>query len=347
MRARFDALGRLVELDDGVQRHSAPEGGALHELVLYEDRPRRWEAWDTDREYLEKPTPVRTRCVVRTGVRGDEAWLRTERRLGRASRIVQEHVLRAGERMLRIRTRLEWREERTLLRALFRTGIESRTARFGTQFGWIDRDMHENTSWQRAQFEVPGHDWMAVHDGSRGLAVLDDGIFGKSAREGTLGLSVAKSPNFPDPNADRGMHECEYAIMPLHAHERCASAAAERLNRPMRAVPPAGRRASRGGEGTLPGFVRVDAAGHLEISALKPADDGSGDVILRIVDHSGAPGRALLGFEAPVRSVTRCDLHEAALRGPGAKVALRGGAASVTHGPFEIVSLRIRRSRSR
>jgi alpha-mannosidase len=88
----------------------------------------------------------------------------------------------------------------------------------------------------------------------------------------------------------------------------------------------------------------VDAAGHVEIAALKPADDGSGDVILRLVDHSGAPGRMLVGFEAPVQRVVRCDLHEVPLRGREGAVAMRAGAASIDAGPFEIVSLRITRA---
>ena len=369
MRAEFDRQGRLVRLGDGTHDFAAPDGQALHELALYEDRPRRWEAWDTDREYAEKPIAITSRCTVTSGVRGGAAWLRVERPLGAASRIAQMHELRPGERMLRISSRLEWREERTLLRALVRTGIQSRSARFGTQFGWIDRDAHENTSWQRAQFEVPGHGWMCMHDGSRGLAVLDDGIYGKSARGGTLGLSLAKSPNFPDPAADRGTHDFAYAIMALQAHERSPSGAAERFARPplrvsqgpgsdaMRASRDAARRGgtaqsgrdSRGGDipGILPGFARVDAAGHVEIAALKPADDGSGDVVMRIVDHSGAPGRLLIGFEVPVKRVVRCDLHEVPLSGRAGAVAMRSGAALIEAGAFEIVSLRITRAPAR
>ena len=366
MHAEFDRQGRLVRLGDGTHEFAPADGLPLHELALHEDRPRRWEAWDTDREYAEKPIAIVSPATVTSGVRGGAAWLRVERALGAASRIVQVHELRPGDRMLRISSRLEWREERTLLRALVRTGIACRHARFGTQFGWIDRDAHENTSWQRAQFEVPGHGWMCMHDGSRGLAVLDDGIYGKSARGGTLGLSLAKAPNFPDPAADRGTHEFSYAIMPLHAHERSPAAAAERFARPplrvslasgsdaMRASrDAAGRRRTPQSErdshgrdfpGMLPGFARVDAAGHAEIAALKPADDGSGDVIMRIVDHSGAQGRMLIGFEVPVSRVVRCDLHEAPLRGRAGTVAMRSGAASVEAGPFEIVSLRITRA---
>lgn len=366
MLAEFDRQGRLTRLSDGSHEFAASDGQPVHELALYEDRPRRWEAWDTDREYAEKPIAITSRCTVTSGVRAGTAWLRVERALGAASRIVQMHEIRPGERMLRISSRLEWREERTLLRALVRTGIACRSARFGTQFGWLDRDAHENTSWQRAQFEVPGHGWMCMHDGSCGLAVLDDGIYGKSARHGTLGLSLAKSPNFPDPAADRGTHEFAYALMPLDAHERSPSAAAERFARPpvrvslpsasasLRAVRGAGRadRAPKDGlsgdaAATPPGFARIDSAGHVEIAALKPADDGSGDVIMRLVDHSGAPGRMLVGFEAPVQRVVRCDLHEEPLRGREGTVPMRSGAASILAGPFEIVSLRITRARRR
>ena len=99
--------------------------------------------------------------------------------------------------------------------------------------------------------------------------------------------------------------------------------------------------ASAGGVSEIrPIGVEVDGPGAIEMSALKPAEDGDG-VVLRLVEKHGAGGRAFVtlpGF-ATAASV---DLVErpAALAGfewdAGARVA------TVPLRPFGIVSLRLR-----
>ena len=343
--AEFDAQGRVSWVErDGVSC-AARDGHGLNELALYEDRPRRWEAWDTDREHAEKPIPITGRPTVTPIVRGGVPMLRIERALGRASRIVQTCSLRPGEAFLRIHTRLDWREERTVLRALFPTGLRSRSVRFGTQFGWIDRDGHDNTSWQAAQFEVPGHDWMLVHDGQEGIAVLDDGIFGKSGKLGCMGLTLVKSPNFPDPTCDRGVHEFEYAILPVGPDPSSVAVQAEWFNNP--AITVATGRAGAAAAGMHPVGILAYGDGLLEVSAMKPAADGSGDVVVRLVDHSGSPRQVLVSPSMPHEDVVRCDFFEA----PIARTRLTPCADRdgwwLGLRAFEIASLRIRRASRR
>jgi alpha-mannosidase len=340
--AEFDAQGRVSWVErDGVSC-AARDGHGLNELALYEDRPRRWEAWDTDREHAEKPIPITGRPTITPIVRGGVPMLRIERALGRASRIVQTCSLRPGEAFLRIHTRLDWREERTVLRALFPTGLRSRSVRFGTQFGWIDRDAHDNTSWQAAQFEVPGHDWMLVHDGQEGIAVLDDGIFGKSGKLGSMGLTLVKSPNFPDPTCDRGVHEFEYAILPVGPDPSSVAVQAEWFNNP--AITVATGRAGAAAAGMHPVGILAYGDGLLEVSAMKPAADGSGDVVVRLVDQSGSPRQVLVSPSMPHEDVVRCDFFEA----PIARTRLTPCADRdgwwLGLRAFEIASLRIRRT---
>ena len=342
MRVKLDRLGRVASLETADGRALPRPGRAFNELVLYEDRPCRWEAWETDKEYLEKPTAVKSKCSFTSRVTGGVATITVERVLGQSSAIRQTYELGPWSDTLVVRTRLDWREERTLLRALFPTRIRARTARFGTQCGHIDRDAHRNTSWQEAQFEVPGHDWMCISDTRVSFAIIDDGIFGRSAHDGTLGLSLVKSPNFPDPEADRGVHEFAYGLR----YGSAASmpwGAADRLNnsvvrgRTSVSAQPAPHTT------TECAFVRLhtdaDEAG-IEISALKPASDGSRDVILRLVDRTGAAQRCVLAWSRPVLRVSECDLFEDPI-GRG-KIALADGKSLVNLKPFEILSLRVR-----
>lgn len=347
---RLNSRGSIQEIVTADGRHQPSRGRVFNELVLYEDRPRRWEAWDTDKEYLEKPTAVMTPCVMKASSRAGVAMVTVERALGSASSIVQTYELSANSDVVIVRTRLEWREERTLLRALFPTRVRARSARFGTQFGHIDRDTHRNTSWQCAQFEVPGHDWMRVTDGAQTFAVIDDGIFGKSALGGELGLTLTKSSNFPDPHADRGVHEFSYAIRCHAAPGASEFTAADRLNNSVIEVS-AKQRKQREAIGqfveVLGGSRGAGPAHNVEISAMKPADDGSGDVVIRLVERSGAPQACVLRWSLQraatpaVTAATHCDFFEKPLR--GGAIAVANNRSRLELAPFEIVSVRVKK----
>ncbi len=359
LEAVIDDAGRvaLLRRPGAARAANAPDGAGgllpLNQLALYEDRPRRWEAWDIDRDYQEKMQRVMGRAErIQAVQRGPSVGeIVVERAIGRASRIVQRYRLVAGVPRLEIATRIDWREEQTLLRALFPCAVRARRASFGIQFGCYERPTHENTSWERAQFEVPGHNWMDLSEPGLGVAVLDDGKFGRSARHGVLGLSLLRAPNFPDPAADRGEHRFTYALMVHEGDWRAAGvdAQAEQLNHPLvGAVARAGGGAARAAasvagagpfaDGWQAAAVRCSGAAHAEIAALKPSEEPGG-LALRLVEVRGGAGEATVRWGFPVRAVAAVDLHER----PMEEVALEHDAATgttrVALRPFQIVTL--------
>ena len=72
-------------------------------------------------------------------------------------------------------------------------------------------------------------------------------------------------------------------------------------------------------------------------SCLKPAADGSGDLVLRFYEPFGKRTRATIEFAAPV-AVGKADMLERPLR----TFARASGTVEVDLGPFEIITLRIR-----
>jgi alpha-mannosidase len=329
---------------NALDEHGAPL--PMNQLVTYVDRPRRWEAWDIDRDYQEQATrAMGPTDRIEFTVRGPaEAELVVERAVGRASRIVQRHRLVAGSPRLDIVTDVEWNEEQVLLRALFPCAVRARRATFGTQFGHVERAAHDNTSWERAQFEVPGHGWMDLSQPGLGVAVLDDGKFGRSARHGTLGLSLLKAPNFPDPTADRGRHRFTYSLMVHGGDWRAAGvdAQAEQLNHPLvgielRGAAPAG--AARVAPGWQGVDVHCDGAGHLEVSALKPGES-TGTVALRVVEVRGGGGTAEVRWGFPVRDVQAADLFEEPRDVAAIEHDAAAGVTRFAVRPFGIVTLR-------
>jgi alpha-mannosidase len=321
---------------------------ALNQLWLYEDRPRRWEAWDVDRDYAERGNRVATPATVEVITSHPlRAEVRVRRSLGVRSEIFQTYRLDAGSHRLEIRTEVNWQEERTMLRALFPVAVRSRFATFGTQFGAIERATHRNTSWDEARFEVPGHAWMDLSEPGFGLAVLDDGKYGRSAIDATLGLSLLRSPNFPDPGADRGEHAFAYALMPHEGDWREAGvdAEAESFREPLRAI-----RVPRGTRGSLRGSVAPFRIDHdlplgLQVAAWKPSEDGKAR-ILRLVECRGGRGEVRVRWPSPVGPVRAVDLLERPIdaRGGGPSDIThdrRRGVTTLTIEPFRIVTLRV------
>ena len=78
------------------------------------------------------------------------------------------------------------------------------------------------------------------------------------------------------------------------------------------------------------------------VTAVKLADDGSGDVVVRFHEAHGGRARAVLtaGFE--VAGITATDLLERPLS-DAAAVEHDGNRVAVRLRPFELVTLRMRR----
>ncbi|MEV4090561.1 glycosyl hydrolase-related protein, partial [Nonomuraea fuscirosea] len=76
------------------------------------------------------------------------------------------------------------------------------------------------------------------------------------------------------------------------------------------------------------------------VSAVKLADDGSGDVVVRFHESTGGRAATTLRAGFPVAEVVTTDLLER----PTGEPQRPGDAIPVTLRPFELVTLRIKRA---
>ena len=116
------------------------------------------------------------------------------------------------------------------------------------------------------------------------MALLNNAKYGHSTRGNVLGLSLVRSPVYPDPLADEGPQRFTYALMP-HAgdwSEGRVREEAEDLNQPLLATETPGVAL-----GTLAplAVTGIPAA----LSGLKPAEDGQG-LVLRVYEPAGRRG---------------------------------------------------------
>ena len=207
------------------------------------------------------------------------------------------------------------------------------------QFGHVHRPTHANTSWDAARFETCAHRWVHVGEPGYGVAVANDSTYGhditRHARDRrrdhhAVRLSLLRAPLFPDPDADQGEHVLRVA---LRVGATIADAVAEgyRLNLPLRRVPRRRRRRAARASVDDPAVV---------VEAVKLAEDGSGDVVVRLYESLGT--RAVTADHrrrSTYASVVETDLLERPLRRAGRARRRRGCALR----PFQIVTLRFER----
>ena len=341
VRLVVDADGLLSSVRDLVADREALAPGAPGNLLqLHTDLPNHWDAWDIDAHYRRRRTDLTDADAVEVVAEGPlRAAVRIERGFG-DSRIVQTVTLDCGSPRVDIDTEVDWHETEKILKAAFPLDIRADHAASEIQFGHVRRPTHTNTSWDAARFEVCQHRWTHLGEPGYGIAVVNDSTYGLDVTRDvradggtttTLRLSLLRAPRVPDPGTDQGRHRLRYALLP-GAGVADAVAAGYALNLPLRTGP-----------ATVPfaPLVTTDGAA-VVIEAVKLADDGSGDVVVRLYESLGGRAATRLRPAFAVAEARTTDLLERPLPEPPLPLT-DDGAVPLALRPFQVLTLRLRR----
>ncbi|MFF3941454.1 alpha-mannosidase [Streptomyces phaeofaciens] len=342
LRVVIDAAGLVVSAYDiEAGRETVAPGRAANLLQLHPDFPNMWDAWDVDEFYRNTVTDLTDAEEVTAGEDGSS--VRIVRSFG-ASRATQVLSLPPGERRLVIDTEVDWHETEKFLKLAFPLDVHAERYASETQFGHVHRPTHTNTSWEAARFEACNHRFVHLEEPGWGVGVVNDSTYGhdvtRTVRDApgddggtttTLRVSLLRAPRFPDPETDQGVHRFRHALVP-GATIGDTVREGWRINLPARTV--------HGARDVAP-LVRVDRD-QVVVTAVKLADDGSGDVVVRFHEAHGGRTRATLttGFDLAGATVT--DLLERPLAEAVAP-RVEGDRITVRLRPFELVTLRLRR----
>ena len=186
--------------------------GAFHRLVVHRDKKTRYDAWDISKDYLLSAVPLR-KVNVKTGIEGLKAFARFEYTGESDDIMVISEVYVGEEKTIYFATQVNWTPSHKMLRAEFRPANFTDEANCDIQFGSINRSTRNDTEVEKAQYEVCAHKYCAVGDEENGFtAVLSDCKFGYRVKDGVISLNLLRSPDFPDPDCDRGEHLFTYAV---------------------------------------------------------------------------------------------------------------------------------------
>lgn len=346
LRAQFDASGHIVSLrDTRKDRELIPDGSTLGTLVLFRDQPVMWDAWDLDRHVLEMPKPIDSPESIGAEISEDGAATVRTRYAEGGSTFELTYTLRPGTTDLEMATEVDWHTREHLLKVDLPVDVRAESAAFETQYGYVQRPISTNTSWNEAAFEVSQHRYLHVAEPGLSVGVVNDSSYGCDVTRidggGTLvRLSLLRGARYPDPDTDIGTHRMSWRV--VVADQPDTVTAAYELNAPVTECVP-----------ELAPLVALELdAGSAAVDWVKLADDGSGDVVARVAEVSGgrAVGRLRLAEALAGSTVIETDLLEreiaddndlpTALIGDGAAPAQ---GAQVRLDPFQVSTLRIRR----
>jgi alpha-mannosidase len=183
---------------------------------------------------------------------------------------------------------------------------------------------------------VCAHRYVDLSEPDFGVAVLNDGRYGHCVFDGAIRVSVARAARYPDPQADRGRHAVTLALLPHGPGLADVRAAAAVLNEPPRVVRGLGERPAPAPPVTIVGDDGAPALG-IEVDAVKPADDGTGDLVVRFHEAVGRRQSVTVSASGPVRLAQRCNLLEE----PEGSYETSDGVVALTLRPFQLVTLRL------
>ncbi|KAJ9074024.1 Glycoside hydrolase, 38 vacuolar alpha mannosidase, variant 2 [Entomophthora muscae] len=338
LRAVFNSTGQITSI---VDKHSGREfvasGRLINQLVIHEDIPLYWDAWDVEVYHLEKYQ--RCNGVVSIEESGPTmSSLVCEYKLSPTSKLRQHIRLSAVSQVLEFENEVDWNENRMFLKVEFPVAVHSDYATYETQFGTIRRPTHFNTSWELAKFEVCAHKFADLSEQGCGFSVLNDCKYGFASHNNTMRLSLIRAPKSPDDKADIGSHQFRYGIF-LHsgpsqeiqvvhrAHE-FNSRLRHRLSPPSKDIPHILAKPQCSFEWAGLSSVVIDT--------LKVSEDDPNALILRMFESIGARGTGKLSVRLPFSKAFCSNIMEDDVT----PVSPQGQDFDVSFGPFQIITMK-------
>jgi alpha-mannosidase len=179
--------------------------------------------------------------------------------------------------------------------------IHSDNATYETQFGYVQRPTHKNTTWDAAKFEVCGHKYADLSEFGYGVAFLSESKYGFACEGNVLRISLLRAATAPDAEQDQGKHKFSWAVMPHQGHflESDVPVAAYLFNSSLQV------RYVSGGIDNSPLLnmkspFQIEGASNVFLETVKRGDDDFGlqnpdtTVVLRLYEAYGGHGQAKL-----------------------------------------------------
>lgn len=285
------------------------------------------------RVYKYADSGVAQRLAI-TGVFPSLAWAGEENNLSWEV----EFSLTPGKPRLDVFLQLLWKGEASRIRFKLTTSIDSSTGIYEIPFGVVQRRPYRDRGTARGEWPVQR--FVTVEGQGHGLALINTGTSGAEVNGGTIWTTLLRAPKSEyagmvpdDTSSQHGDHIFRFAIVPYAGtwYQAGVIQEAQEVNTPLITVMRRGT--------PIHFFQRsfVDLSPRtVVLSAIKSAEDGSGELVVRFYETIGQPCIVSL-FMSGARKAWLSDLREEKRE----TVACSNGHIEIPMRPFEIKTLRI------
>jgi alpha-mannosidase len=340
----------LIDRETG--RESIAKGGKANQFVIFDDKPLYWQAWDVEVFHLETRQELTS---GKTKIYEDKDYrvsVVTETKISDVSSIKTVLSLHAAfeghPSYVEATSTVEWKETMKFLKVEFPVDVVNTEATYETQYGYVKRPTHYNTTWDMAKFEVCCHKFADLSESNFGVSILNDSKYGFATCGNLMRLSLLRSPKAPDAHADMGTHTIRWAILP---HKGSLGATTVRtaynFNNPMKTVS-APAEEVKTMLSTQP--VKLTGDSSLILDCVKRGEDDDDvsqgllpkragkSVILRIYDSLGGRSRATVSTVWDVKKVWKTNI----LEDDGEEISLhKDGSFPISLRAFEVATYRL------
>ena len=333
-RVVFDDKYDIISLyDKRYQREVIRNGGKANEIIMYEDLPYSYDAWEVSVYHKDKSFKIDEVVSCKPVFEGARAGFEVVKRF-RNSTITQKIYLYNELDRIDFDTVVDWHLRHIFVKAAFPVDVNTNKVTYEIQFGNIEREHTENTSWDVARFETCAHKWADISDNGCGMALINDCKYGYSVvDDSTIQLSLLRSGNSSSEEInDQGEHIMSYSIVPHTGNyiEGDVVKKAYAFNNPLIA------QQINNPDGNLPqdfSLVKTDC-GNIVIDTIKKAEDGN-NIIIRLYDSENMKKRVNLKFGTEIKHLYICDM----LENIQSEVEVTNNTAEIDVKNFEIVTL--------
>ncbi|MDR3186508.1 MAG: glycosyl hydrolase-related protein [Christensenellaceae bacterium] len=319
-----NSTGEIISLYDKKYKDELVlHGKSLNRLSIYDDKRLTYNAWDIDINYSTKAPKSFKLIDFKTSITSAQVIRENIYEFG-SSVLTQQVILTAGKPIIEFSTVVDWQETHKMFRVDFWPAVYSDEVTCDIQMGNIKRSTKNETSIEKAQFEICAHKWVDVSSQEKGFSVFAEAKYGWRIKEGLLSLNVLRSTMWPAKDADKGVHNIRYAIYPHSGNVFEADIAkyAYQYNFPPIFVH---------GVVDIPAFI-TSSSKHVVIETIKPAESGKG-IIVRAYEDAGVATRVCLSLS---RQTGKPEVYETDML---ENIISAVNIAQLVFNPYEIKTL--------
>ena len=305
---------------------------AMNRFHLYKDVPRMFDAWDIDSNYIDQEIEAAKNVAVSMEADGLEGVLKVTGEISNST-FTQYIRLAADSRRIEFETEIDWKEMHRLLKAGFPVNVYAENGINEMQFGFVEHPTHRSRAYDKDRFEVCNHCYSALADGAHGAAVLNDCKYGISMNGNALELTLLRAGTCPEMCADNRVHHFTYAFTAWEGSFAESDVVRQGYELNVKPVVAGG---------VVPTFsaLTIDKE-NVILDTMKPAEDGSGDIILRLYESKKAAVLATVTLSDLLQGekVYLCDMLENCKE----EISVENGEISLNFRAFEVKTVRIKK----